>query len=202
MNGKLKSLALIFVTTILFFGTGFVSAINENNEKDDLKMNTYFNNGYQDGWPQSILGDPYLWGGIVSPVVEDIDDDGFMELILTQQTDPVKLYVFRYNGSLMFPPVTVPDYISPRSFPSVADIDNDGSKEIIISGSVKMVIFGSDGVLEDVWDLQDYRSDGGIYVAPVLADLNGDDSLEVIYGGWGFDGCRLVVLNNQGDIIP
>lgn len=165
------------------------------------KMSAIFVEEYQEGWPQTILGDPNLWGGIVSPVVDDLDYDGTKEIILTQQSNPVKLYVFCYNGSLKFPVIEISGDISPRTFTSVADIDNDGSKEIIVDMQNTIVIYGSDGVLKDIWILNYQVSDASIYRAPVLADVNNDDALELIYGGWGIDGCRLFVLNNQGVVI-
>ena len=212
MKNKLWKKGLVIEIIVLLIGTSIIPVINGNIGKviniKDIKANInivknsdIYVDEYQEGWPQTILGDPYLWNGIISPVVDDLDNDSAKEIILTQQADPVKLYVFCHNGSLKFPTIEIPGYISPRSFTSVADIDNDGFKEIIVDVQSKIVIYGSDGVLKDLWDLEYQVSDGGIYRAPVLADLNNDDELEVIYGGWNINGCLLIVLNNQGVMI-
>ena len=211
MKNKIWKKGLILEIIVLLIRVSFVPAINGYNITIDknvliedmvqINMSNTFFEQYQDGWPQSILSDPNYWGGIVSPVIDDLDNDGTMELILTQQAEPVKLYVFCYNGTLKFPIIEMPGYISPRSFNSVADIDNDGSKEIIVDLQYSIAIYGSNGVLKDLWSLEDQVSDASIYRAPVIADLNNDDVLEFIYGSWDIDGCRLFVLNNQGEVL-
>ncbi|UCF50603.1 MAG: VCBS repeat-containing protein [Thermoplasmatales archaeon] len=213
MKNKLLKKGLAIELMILFVVASLVPIISGNVGKtsyidgievdiDAVKTGNLLIDEYQEGWPQTILGDPNLWGGIISPVVDDLDNDNEMELILTQQADPVKLYVFNNNGTLKFPIIEIPGYISPRSFTSIADIDNDGFKEIIVDVQNKIAIYGSDGILEDLWVLDYQASDGSIYRAPVIADLNNDDTLELIYTGWYLDGSRLIVLNNSGVTMP
>jgi len=165
------------------------------------------NIGYHEGWPQIITGDTYVWGGIVSPVVTDLDKDGFKDLILMQQGEPSKLYVFEQNGSLKFDIIPMPTYapyVDPRGFPTIGDINNDGFDEIIIEsvGEVnEIMIFNHNGTLINEW-VEDVRVSDTLYSSLVLADLDFDDNMELIYGGWNLDAPFLVVLDNQGNLKP
>jgi hypothetical protein len=209
MKNHVFSKAMVFAIVVLFVVAGIEPVLSDDNESTidvqdtavDMEV-AAIEDPYQEGWPQTILGDAYMWGGIVSPVVDDLDNDGAKEIVVTQQTDPVKLHVFNNDGTLKFPTIEISGYISPRSFTSIADIDYDGFKEIIVDVQSQIAIYGYDGALEDLWDLDYQASDGGIYRAPVLADLDNDSTLEVIYCGWYVDGSRLVVLDDQGVTQP
>jgi hypothetical protein len=171
------------------------------------------NNGYHEGWPQIIIGTPNYWGGIISPVVADLDNDGSKELIVTQQGEPSRLYVFEQNGSLKFDVIEMPSafpFINPRCFSSIDDIDNDGFKEIIFEtkgyNEYRFMIYSQNGTLKDEWNIGNYQVSDSLYASIVLADLDFDNAMEIIYGGWvggtGNDGPSLVVLDNEGNYKP
>ena len=171
------------------------------------------NNGYHEGWPQIIIGTPHYWGGIISPVVADLDNDGSKELIVTQQGEPSRVYVFEQNGSLKFDVIEMPSacpFISPRRFSSIDDIDNDGFKEIIFEtkgyNEYRFMIYSHNGTLKDEWNIGNYQVSDSLYGSIVLADLDFDNAMEIIYGGWvggtGNDGPSLVVLDNEGNYKP
>jgi hypothetical protein len=124
------AIALAFVMPVVAFVHGETMRSSLN-----TKSSIVTSYEYHEGWPQILTGDENMWGGIISPVVTDLDKDGFKEMIVTQQGEPSRLYVFEQNGSLKFDVIEMPEsspYIDPRRFPSIGDIDNDGFKEIII----------------------------------------------------------------------
>lgn len=155
-------------------------------------------------WPHTILGEPNTWIGMVSPVAADLENDGAKELVVTTQGNPnghlSTLYIFEANGDIRAQ-VDVDCYFDPRTFPSIADIDGDGATEIVMPCGNSLLIHDSQGVLERTVDVAFQMSDN-LFAAAVLADVNNDQSVEVVYGGWYLDGSRLVVLDSNGTNVP
>lgn len=170
-----------------------------------LQLSTLFAQG---NWPQTIYGEPNVWIGMVSPVIADLDNDGIKELVVTTQGNSQghlsTLFIFEATGEIRSQ-VDVDYYFDPRSFPSIADIDNDGAVEIIMECSGlsdnQILIYDSQGNLEQNFAIEFQMSDN-LYASTVLADVNNDNNLEIIYGGWYLDGARLVVLDNNGNNLP
>ncbi len=162
----------------------------------------------QGNWPQTIYGEPNVWIGMISPVIADLDNDGPKELVITTQGNSEghlsTLFIFEANGDQRAK-VNVDYYFDARSFPSIADIDNDDEMEIIMEctgpSDNQILIYDSQGNLEQNFAIEFQMSDN-LYASTVLADVNNDNSLEIIYGGWYMDGVRLVVLNNNGNNLP
>ncbi len=195
-------IALSFVLPLVTFVHG--EAGRESTSSNTSNITNY---GYHDGWPQILTADTYIWGGIVSPVVTDLDKDGFKELLAIQQGEPSKLYVFEQNGSLKFDIIEMPanaPYVDPRGFPTVGDINNDGYDEIIVEsvGEVnELLIYSHSGALLYEW-VEDYRISDTLYSSTVLVDLDLDGNPELSYGGWSLEGPFLVVFDNQGSYKP
>jgi len=113
-----------------------------------------------------------------SPALGDINGDGWLEIVIACQND--SLYAFRHSGaratgwpqSLRF---------GSGATPSIADIDMDGFVDIIFGADSVRAWKGSDGSILTGWPV--YA--GGLVqrAAPALADLDGDDSLEVVITG-------------------
>ncbi|MCX6672051.1 MAG: FG-GAP-like repeat-containing protein, partial [Euryarchaeota archaeon] len=196
------AITLAFVMPAAAFVNGETIQVTSSNQQAPPR-----NIGYHEGWPQIITGDTYVWGGIVSPVVTDLDKDGFKELILMQQGEPSKLYVFEQNGSLKFDIIAMPTYapyVDPRGFPTIGDINNDGFEEIIIESvgeNNEILIYNHNGTLIHEW-VKDYRISDTLYSSSVLADLDSDNNTELIYGAWNMESPFLVVLDNQGNPKP
>ena len=170
-----------------------------------LQLTTLFPQG---NWPQMIYGEPYVWIGMVSPVITDLDNDGIKELVVTTQGNSQghlsTLYIFEADGGIRAQ-VDVDYYFDPTEFPSIADIDNDDEMEIIMEctgpSDNQILIFDSQGNLEQNFAIEFQMSDD-LFGSTVLADVNQDSTLEIIYGGWYLDGARLVVLDNNGNNMP
>jgi hypothetical protein len=163
---------------------------------------------YQEGWPKTINGTQNVWIGILSPVIADLDGDHMKELVVTIQGNPEghlsTLFIIEENGQIRAD-VSLDCYFDPRAFPSVADINGDGVKEIIAYCSQNsqraLKIFDSKGTLLKELPI-DYLLSDDLYGSIVLEDINNDGSLEFIYGGWDANGSWLVVLYNNGNMFP
>ncbi|WP_420645716.1 FG-GAP repeat domain-containing protein [Candidatus Leptofilum sp.] len=159
------------------------------------------------GWPLSRDNAPLLRGGWSSPALADIDDDGLVEIIVGTDTPPwngddgsgpfpsqynspdyTKATVWALNGDGSFvpgwPTITQQQV---QSSPAVGDIDGDGDLEVVVGTGLG--IAGTDGYKVYAWHHNGSpvsgwpRTTGGNMPAPpALADLNGDDVLDVIIG--------------------
>jgi hypothetical protein len=84
------------------------------------------------GWPQMVPGKSES-----SPVVGDVDGDGFLDVIFgiggSHQDSPNNLYAFKITGSLVDGfPITLDGPI--RSCPFICDLDQDGDVDIVYGG--------------------------------------------------------------------
>jgi hypothetical protein len=124
------------------------------------------------GWPQSVGTRTES-----SPALGDIDADGWLEIVVGSESDSV--YVLKYNGTRQdnWPNGTKNDV---RSSPAVGDIDADGNVDIVCA-STDSCVYAWDGFTGNSIQGWPVKLGNGIPLAgPALADLNGDDSLEVI----------------------
>ncbi|MCP4423321.1 MAG: hypothetical protein GY803_02405 [Chloroflexi bacterium] len=146
-----------------------------------------------------------------SPAVADIDNDGRLEVIVGTGTiiqsncTQGGVIVLDHNGVKQpgWPFFTLGDNTPPAgctdtifSTPALGDIDNDGTMEIVAGGFDKRIyVLHHDGALDSnfpidselinrfpTWtDLQGKLADS-IWGSPALADIDGDDYLDIILG--------------------
>jgi hypothetical protein len=122
------------------------------------------------GWPQTVDGI------MATPTAADIDDDGYLEIIVTNYYYG-PMYVYNYDGSL------VPGFpVGPDSADNavVADIDNDGRLEIlhdVREGNI-IVGFNHDGSNAPGFPLQ--TKGNTFYNCPVIWDIDRDGNLELV----------------------
>ncbi|MCX5801312.1 MAG: FG-GAP-like repeat-containing protein [Candidatus Eisenbacteria bacterium] len=127
-----------------------------------------------DHWPQKVGAE--ISGS--SPALGDVDGDGWLEIAIGADND--SLYVFKHNGARAANwPRAAGSGVS--TTPSIADLNKDGFVDIVCVTDSVYAWRGSDASKLTGWPV--YA--GGLVsrAAPALADLNGDDSLEVVVPG-------------------
>ncbi len=146
------------------------------------------------GWPLNF-NDNWI---LTSPVLSDVDNDGSMEIIVSERTYPIgRIHILKHDASSYSNdwPVTLNG--TPAVTPSVADVDNDGQKDIVVCSTTSRYIFGLDGQpklgFPNVTEpFQKYS-----YQSPIIADLDNDNNCEIIGATHG-DIPHFYVTNNDG----
>jgi len=130
------------------------------------------------GWPKPINHVPAS-----SSAVGDITGDGIPEIIAESYTS---LYAWDRDGNLLsgFPYVLPGDYKNSYSSPVLADVNNDGSREIIFgsqsqTGTGCVTILKNDGSVYAGWPK---ITDNWVYTAPAVGLINGDNVLDIAVG--------------------
>lgn len=147
-----------------------------------------------------------------SPTVEDLDNDGFPELIIangdnsTNHVYDGRLYVFKSNGQLFSQnwPKGEGGYLLSAA---AGDISGDKNKEIVCVNREfhKIYIYSADGVLlKEKLIPADWTWS---YISPVLQDINrdGKDEIILLVGNLyelNADNSQLYVFDNYLNIIP
>ncbi|NOY27593.1 MAG: VCBS repeat-containing protein [Oligoflexia bacterium] len=166
------------------------------------------------------------YNGVIStPAVGDVDGDGTPEVVFTTMAGGYYSYpglLIVLDGvtgdeELMIDAVGDSDYVSGSSGVALADLDNDGVVEIVVTTSSSSVAaFHADGEL--VWSSADRADDLTLWTAPAIADLDGDGLAEVAAGraifgsngayresstldGWGGISYSSIIADLDGDGI-
>ncbi|MFH1403535.1 MAG: PQQ-binding-like beta-propeller repeat protein [Candidatus Altiarchaeota archaeon] len=110
-----------------------------------------------------------------SPVITDVDDDGFMELIVG--SDDGGLYSLNHLGALKWVYRTGGPV---RSTPLVIDLEGDGRFEVIFGSNDGMLYCLNDkGMLK--WS---FKTNGQITSSPISVNADETPQSEVIVGSW------------------
>lgn len=134
---------------------------------------------------------------LTTAALSDLDGDQQLEIIFLERNSPGgRIHILNNKGERWSEnwPVRLPG--TPAITPSIADIDNDGIKEIVVSSTTVLYAFNLDGQLETGWpvDNPDTRFS---FQSPILADLDGDQDLEIIGASHG-NTPEYYVLNHDG----
>ncbi len=149
------------------------------------------------GWPAPV-------GAKVqsSPVLVDADRDGDFEIFALDRDG--YLWAFHHDDRdstpgadplAGFPVATAPTSGSPPS-PAVADFDEDGLPEIVINGDGEVAILRMDGTPFPGTPIVTGATGMN---SPVIADLDGDRSFDVLVGTFDF---RLTAYAIDGSVLP
>jgi outer membrane protein assembly factor BamB len=141
------------------------------------------------------LGEAYslelLWtyetrGEVGSPTLADVDGDGMLDIIVIS-TDGFA-YVLRGNGTLMWSfmyKLRGRRPINPGIFssPVAVDLIDDGFSEVVIP-SIEGLLYVLDKEGDVIWKYKVLRATNRIAeieTTPVIADVNGDGNLDVVF---------------------
>jgi subtilisin family serine protease len=151
------------------------------------------------GWPYDIgiLGTPYAFSGLINHLdAYDIDGNGTKEILVAYSD---KVNILDHTGHQL---PGWPQSIDPQGTgatiqvsPTVADLDNDGSPEILAASvQSKVYIWHANGTLLPGWPKQLSWSSTNIAVD----DLYGNGQKEIIISTYG----RVAVFNTNGEYLP
>lgn len=170
------------------------------------------------GFPLVLPMEPLRgYGGVTSsissnapPVLADLDKDGKIEIILrSQETDNGKkcpVYVYAYDPDAMEKiqlkwSRDTDDY--GYNSASVADINRDGSLEVVVPSISQVFAFDKDGNTFPGWPTEDYFMTAWFHHNALLGDVAGDGKLEVVVfdSAIGSQNGKCYVFDNNGNLL-
>lgn len=160
------------------------------------------------GSGNSLAGWPVLVPGITGPAtIADLNLDNRNEVIASVEGSPSQLYVFNATGVVQagWPRTLLNGYPSAGGHPVVGDVDDDGDLEIVAAASdwvntseSRIFVFQHNGQ-----QLSSFSPNATNVNPPVLADVDGDGSLEIVASIIKSDGTgALYVWDRSGNVLP
>ncbi len=170
----------------------------------------------QEKWPAAVeaYGDAARVALCRTPAVADIDGDGKPDIVAPRFGGG--LVALRGDGSLLWTSKMADGqtpyqaYLSALATVSIADMNHDGSPEIVVGG----VIFDAQGRLKTGAGLESLGNNGFGGPNTILADVDGDGVMDVVSGtqAYRLDGSTLwsngaadgytAVADFDGDLVP
>ncbi len=186
----------------------------------DRRIHAWHHDGTRvSGWPISQWDGDALWrGGLSSPALGDLDDDGLPEVVVgtmspcQQGQSGQNATLWAINGdSTKVPGFPVCTEQILHSSPALGDIDGDGRLEIVIASGYGtpnrqnlVYAWNHDGTPVQGWPQVAPRA-SVVMAPPALGDIDGDERLEVVVGcgnGYQPDSCdRLYAWKSNGSLL-
>ncbi|MCY1054905.1 VCBS repeat-containing protein [Nannocystis sp. SCPEA4] len=196
-----------------------IQEVVTGNAAYDLDGNTLWQNGEQDGFVAvadfdldgegeivktsgvRVVGmesdGTHVWGPIEFvgnlgvPAIDDLDGDGVPEIVVGAQD---KLVAMEWGGQEMWSaPIT--DF-SGAAGPVLFDFEKDGYPEVLYADEAAILFFsGLDGALK--YQSAEHAS-YTIFETPIVADVDGDDEVEIVLGHCQGDG-QIGAITVYGD---
>lgn len=114
------------------------------------------------------------------PLITDVDQDGGLEIIF--KTNKGEIISLNFDGSVLWRSEVTNTFSLYSSVPSAADLDSDGTREIICSSSGENKVYilnGDNGNIESTFEDIYYPAE------PSIVDIDGDNELEIILNSEG-----------------
>jgi len=183
-----RKLGYLDFDTIVEIEEGATEELFVNLEPDPL---------FQEGWPAHITPAYQMdFGFLESFSVSDLDNDGTKEIIIITTTHDLNspsnaesIYILGSDGEPIAGwPKSLPEYGSAEENPAIADLDGDGTKEIIVLATPRIgtphfpdsyiQIYNHDGSVVDGWPKFINRANQVVGVT--IGDINLDGDLEIV----------------------
>ncbi|WP_339610259.1 T9SS type A sorting domain-containing protein [uncultured Planktosalinus sp.] len=148
------------------------------------------------GWPLNFNNN---WM-INAPAVSDLDGDGIMEIVFCERitSGPSRVHVVTPDGTPYNAnwPIDLPG--TPAFTPSIGDVNNDGVMNVVIStSSGEMHVIDSDTGQPIAGFPSTATGVSYSYQSPILVDLDGDETLEIVGSNHG-DNPAFFVMKSDG----
>jgi len=134
---------------------------------------------------------------LTSPTLSDLDGDQQLEIIFLELDSPGgRIHIIKNDGTPWSKDWPLRLANPPAITPSIADIDNDGQKEIVAASTRALFVFNLEGELEEGWPKENPDSRYS-YQSPLLVDLDDDGDLEIVGAAHG-DVPQFYIYNHDG----
>lgn len=175
--------------------------------------NMCFDPTLKEGWPIRVpfyydaQGGSYWSLGYLEPVVADINNDGYGEVIVYRPAIPQELQVYTHDGSLLWiSPVGAPETGNGGNvmLPVIDDINQDGFLEIIVyrflmfKNYCELYVFDQYGNILDGWPIQLPKE---YHPSVLCADVNIDGYNEIIFKGNDANNIKLSIVDHTGAVL-
>lgn len=200
VDGNVESLLAIGDLDV----TGNYQVISSTRDASSSPANYFYchsvNDNNHDNIPDLLWYDEFSNRTYRGPIISNIDNssDGSMEVIFYGEWDDIVVY--KSNGQIMLSINIKGSY----GAPAVADIDNDGDKEIIIGNSAGICIFHHNGTIYGsglpFYSLTGYKLGSSI----IVCDIDNDSDKEILTSALKLDyphEGRIVALHHNGIVV-
>ena len=137
-----------------------------------------------------------------TPVLANMDNTGGLEIIVNKRlTSAGEVYVYRGNGTV-FPGWPKSINHVPASSSAVGDITGDNIPEVISESYSSLYAWSADGTPLAGFPFTMPNGDVNSYSSPVLADLDGDNVRDIVFGTHKLGGGGYIyAVKNNGTVL-
>lgn len=150
------------------------------------------------GWPINFNNNWIL----TAAALADVDADQQMEIIVCERASPGgRVHILKIDGTEWSNDWPVTLDATPAVTPSIGDIDDDGTVEIVIHSSTARNVLELDGQMTNGFPQATAPAQRYSYQSPILADIDDNNTLEIIGASHG-DHPQFYVIQESGTDMP